>query len=769
MKLKTAIFLISFLILTLPLIQAPSETEFNSENIYSWKENPEEVLNLNSDERNPIINNANPGIRATIIKEMTIELSEQKYFARLKVNNALSKLTGVTDAGISIQDVKGFENPEIQFTKDNLLSDGNIEIDLDNIPINTKEIEYIPAKAGQSSKLIYTFKDNSKITIESGSIDQEHNYINQEQNIGLEETQRKVQLFPGETGTIEVDKNVQFKFSKDAKVQIGDRTFQAKEGKQGALKIEGDSHFKASNLKVSTPSLDIDIPETITDIIFKQGDVDSNQYVQVFETTENDITTKNVNLVGKDIAIDLEEDNFFITGNGENLVIDNKKLRVKLDGEEININRYQGAAGFEAKILNLQNPDQLISVSPKAVSYKYVGNPDKLVSEVSLKHKDLVAGGAFGYAIEGKKLNFKTEINSNGEPIVTAVSEGDGNWISLDTSLENKEFSRFLDGRTFLGIGGQGAEDKALIENLHKLYNGNENGEGSIDLLRERAESDSIELFAKPKEHKVTSVSRIEGDYEVSGFPKTRDVSKEFVRIISGETTKEGRHAMTTNLGLPPSDFAKAPNDLTVNDLAEYLRDTKKRIELLPMLDLTAEYDLAGQNIPIASAEAARQLQEARGSTKRPYIDGKDIYDSFFSKKIEDGRYEGTIFEIERQGLKTFSQTEKDALSSMLKTHLPESTLLPGSNSKVYITSGIEPEIRISTRVGSRESTNYNEKITDPEQIKVLNEIYYYNLLMENPEVIKNTNGKYKSAIERIHAEAYPIRERCYSWPCVLK
>ena len=330
--------------LTLPLIQAPSETEFNSENIYSWKENPEEVLNLNSDERNPIINNANPGIRATIIKEMTIELSEQKYFARLKVNNALSKLTGVTDAGISIQDVKGFENPEIQFTKDNLLSDGNIEIDLDNIPINTKEIEYIPAKAGQSSKLIYTFKDNSKITIESGSIDQEHNYINQEQNIGLEETQRKVRLFPGETGTIETD-GQEFKLSQDAKVQIGDRTFQAKEGTQGTLKIEEGSHFKASNLKITTPSLNIETPETLTDIIFKTGDYSNlEQYIQIYEQGDVGMDGPNqkfkyTKIKGKDITLELKEDIQGIFAKGENIIVKDSEGEVLMDNEKTYVPR----------------------------------------------------------------------------------------------------------------------------------------------------------------------------------------------------------------------------------------------------------------------------------------------------------------------------------------------------------------------------------------------------------------------------------------------
>jgi len=114
----------------------------------------------------------------------------------------------------------------------------------------------------------------------------------------------------------------------------------------------------------------------------------------------------------------------------------------------------------------------------------------------------------------------------------------------------------------------------------------------------------------------------------------------------------------------------------------------------------------------------------------------------------------------------------------MLEENLPSSQQLP-PGSKVYITSGSKPEIKILKNIGKIVDDNFQatlkqakyeettKTITNSEQIKTLNEIYYYNLLMKSPDIEKNSGGKYSRAIDRIHAENYPKREQCSKWPCL--
>ena len=175
------------ILFSITTISAQEQTTFNSKDINTWEGNPEEVLKLDSEERNQLINNANPWTKSTVLSEIAIKISEEKVFARIKanklvepVNKARSLLGGKgnleeEDVGIFLEKIKGFENLEIKLVRDNVLSDGNVEIDFDSLPRNIKEAEYVPAKGNKPSKLIYTFKDGGKATITKGSLKENNN------------------------------------------------------------------------------------------------------------------------------------------------------------------------------------------------------------------------------------------------------------------------------------------------------------------------------------------------------------------------------------------------------------------------------------------------------------------------------------------------------------------------------------------------------------------------------------------------------------------
>ena len=382
------------------LISQQTTSQFDEKDIATWTpQNINKVLEMNPAERNAVLNDIGKSgselnnfldIRNQVIENIAVELSQKTtnrrlndFIVRRKVEIILQKI-GIGDnelskasdyIGVSLENLKGFDNVNLKFKEGNVITDGNIELDLEKLPIGVTEIEYVPASNGEKSKFIYRFKSGGAIETNSGKINEDLTYENENIPESLEEKGR-IQLIPGE-GRIIIDDKGNFRIERDAKVQVGERVFE-KNGDIGEFKIVEGGYFKGKNIKITTKEAEIKIGDKETDIVFKGGDYSNlGQYVQIFDSGEMGfispeipkdikiITMKGENIEVKLLKEGLGDDKVAVNGNGENLLVRNgDKVLYKIGGDKIYRDRIP-ASGEEVKaeIVNPQKQGQSVETT----------------------------------------------------------------------------------------------------------------------------------------------------------------------------------------------------------------------------------------------------------------------------------------------------------------------------------------------------------------------------------------------------------------------
>jgi len=203
----------------------------------------------------------------------------------------IPKKTQTTTPTTSSKDIqtKGFTS-ELLTWKNNLITDKtnpDLSLNLDKIPQEVKEIQYIKATDSEPSKLIYEFENGQQIILEQGSLDENM------QLTGIPELKDKDISFEfgkenpeGQRITIKKDHTIEY--NGDVKIQIGDRSFKlTNPEKPGFIKIIESSYFQVKNTMINTPKINIYTPSKDnieTHVIFKSGDYsEQKQYVQISE------------------------------------------------------------------------------------------------------------------------------------------------------------------------------------------------------------------------------------------------------------------------------------------------------------------------------------------------------------------------------------------------------------------------------------------------------------------------------------------------------
>src|SRR3989344_6471199 len=184
------------------LISQQTTSQFDEKDIATWTpQNINKVLEMNPAERNAVLNDIGKSgselnnfldIRNQVIENIAVELSQKTtnrrlndFIVRRKVEIILQKI-GIGDnelskasdyIGVSLENLKGFDNVNLKFKEGNIITDGNIELDLKKLPIGVSEIEYVSGDNGKS-RLIYRFKSGGAIETNSGKLNEDLTYEN---------------------------------------------------------------------------------------------------------------------------------------------------------------------------------------------------------------------------------------------------------------------------------------------------------------------------------------------------------------------------------------------------------------------------------------------------------------------------------------------------------------------------------------------------------------------------------------------------------------
>ncbi|MEN9626124.1 MAG: hypothetical protein RL557_452, partial [archaeon] len=255
---------------------------------------------------------------------------------------------------------------------------GVFDVDLEKIPAEVTQLEYIPAKEGSFAQLKYTLKDGSIIVIEGGKLNEDLSYTSDAIPTSLEE-KGKMWLLPGK-GEIRMGPNGEIDLAKGAQIKIGERTFsQVDTTRPAELGIIEGSWFAGKNLKVQTNDFLVrSDADTVSHFIFKKDFNDKivgtgESVVKIYD--EGD--TKNVYLSGKNIEIEplnKEMQKMTVITKGENIVVKN--------GENIWITKsYEDGSGRKVGLYTkrtIGSADVNAEITPAETNHKTetnVGEP----------------------------------------------------------------------------------------------------------------------------------------------------------------------------------------------------------------------------------------------------------------------------------------------------------------------------------------------------------------------------------------------------------
>ena len=356
--------------------QSQTSTEFDKDDIKTWTNNIEKVLKMDTSERNKVLNQAvNPELRSIkeeVVKNIATRLSQiavERQNNMHTVASATARLLGRDYPPLSendravLENLKGFDSKELNFKDNtNIITDGNIELDLEKLPIGVTEIEYVTASGDKKNKFIYRFKDGSEIEIGGGKLHEDLTY--ESDNIPeSKEEKGKVKLIPGE-GRIFIDENGKFRIDGNAKVQVGERVFEKNGEGESSFNIVEGGHFRGRNTKVTTKETEIKIGDKETDIVFNKQKFSGEQFVQIADTTEG---IKKIIMEGEDIEVKLLKEglgdsNVGVYGKGKNLVVKNGESVWKIDDETFGP-RAPKKSDVNLDLENGKKPEQIIETT----------------------------------------------------------------------------------------------------------------------------------------------------------------------------------------------------------------------------------------------------------------------------------------------------------------------------------------------------------------------------------------------------------------------
>ena len=205
---------------------------------------------------------------------------------------------------------------------------------------------------------------------------------------------------------------------------------------------------------------------------------------------------------------------------------------------------------------------------------------------------------------------------------------------------------------------------------------------------------------------------------------------------------------LNVTIGLEKDRLAALPKDFDKEYFRQWLMNTDKKVVTVSRL-----------RVPNLRPE-------------RPSLDGEDLFDGFFAPAPAfwdvSAPLEGSIPMLKRQGF-TFEEDELKAFDAMLRRSLGSSESgefqwysLP-VGSRIAIISGKSPSIEVwinrgkqypsvdQTIVEAQLEKMPPVSITDPLEVRAMNKHYNYSMIVEDPEVKKNTKGKYVRVGDRLH------------------
>jgi len=456
------IFFGLFILIILAVISA--QPEFKEDDVKTWSNNIDKVLEMDAANRNKILNSVDGSlfeVRGQIIEKIGIEITRIKVQTRI-LEQSLSKgaayLLGKSPksfpegSNVVLQSLKGFESGKIILTGKNTITDGNIEIDLEKLPMGVTGIEY---KESDHS-LVYTFSDGNSISVKHGKIDENLQYVTDKIPTSKEE-KGTITFVKGNGGSITVDDQGNFEINGDAKVLVEERKFEKldKESETPAsFRIAGGSRFIGKNILATTTEAEIKTSkDTETEILFESGKPTLDNYVQIYGAYFGEYGDENSKIIlmqGENMEVNLLKEGFgddrvYIVASGKDLVVKNGEQKLIIDEEKTYVSRKVGSAVVDATVVNGKKPGQEIKTDIKEEVFSQTDEQGKTTETPKTSTATEVCSDlGICYTQVGTKTLAK---KAGYDALRSSFYVEENFWKSLPKGMSREEFEK-----TFLGI-----------------------------------------------------------------------------------------------------------------------------------------------------------------------------------------------------------------------------------------------------------------------------------------------------------------------------
>lgn len=338
------------LLVLLLLVFYVSALEFNESSVDTWAENPDDLKDVNMDKKQSVWDDATGEERDSVISDIAKDLREgaiSDYKSGGLVSKVLGGIGGLFGAKKEepVKDesnqpsnnleLVGFSSEKLKWDEGLVMTDGNIRIDLEDVPPRANKIIYDE----ENSRVFYETEDGGKIVISRGGVNKDNvltlDVAGEEREFGLDVS--------SDGAEIDVLSDGQFKFKGGASISLENRTFKNEEG-ESVFSIVGSSHFKGNNLEVETPSVKLNVADNDeeTNIFFREGDA-SDPYGQriyisdaVYMKKEDGFRALSVVAIGEGLSLEiLEEDraiDFIAKGKDIEVIVNG--ATIKFDGSK---------------------------------------------------------------------------------------------------------------------------------------------------------------------------------------------------------------------------------------------------------------------------------------------------------------------------------------------------------------------------------------------------------------------------------------------------
>jgi hypothetical protein len=416
------ISLIGFVILSMGLVVAQgSEPVFNSEDATTWYNDVDGLAEMGAEEKSATWGSASKFVRRFAVEKI---MESEREDSLLKVK------------------VEGFDSDELSWGEGLVIGNGEVEVDLRNLPLGVKGVEY---KEGEGFE--YNFTGGGSVKVGSGDLKLVDENGNSE--VLEDEEDKRFYLLNEENGvlfksplpigdkrsvSIDADGGVEFD---GGEVKVRGRTYvKGSTGESSFVKVVDDNHLVAKNVDFSTLEVDLSIPGgENTDVLFSNKIVESEKYVRI---NKDGIGVRlNIDVKGDDIDLDFSKSDASelnkIVGDGKDIDIRfGEKLSMRIDGTDTDMsNRFKtGDIEGSFAVLNAQRDGQIFSVYKAGLDETDV-MLNQFFDEVAAGElgdlEGMVEGGAVGgegtYVTEGG-WSGRVGVEDGEGVVVTPVEDG---------------------------------------------------------------------------------------------------------------------------------------------------------------------------------------------------------------------------------------------------------------------------------------------------------------------------------------------------------